>query len=53
MRTRTDIAAPIVVAVPLALVSDFNPGSVRDDGAYAIVTGGSVEFRKAPWQSVS
>jgi predicted phosphodiesterase len=25
-----------------------NPGSVRDDGAYAIVTGGSVEFRKAP-----
>jgi predicted phosphodiesterase len=30
-----------------------NPGSVRDDGAYAIVTGGSVEFRKAPWQNVS
>jgi predicted phosphodiesterase len=24
-----------------------NPGSVRDDGAYAIVTGGAVEFRKA------
>jgi predicted phosphodiesterase len=23
-----------------------NPGSVRDDGAYAIVTGGSVEFRR-------
>jgi hypothetical protein len=49
MRTRTDIAAPIVVAVPLALVSDIH-GS---DGAYAIVAGGSVEFRKAPWQSVS
>jgi predicted phosphodiesterase len=30
-----------------------NPGSVRDDGSYAVVTGGSVEFRKAPWQSVS
>ena len=30
-----------------------NPGSVRDDGAYAIVTGGSVEFRKAPWQNAS
>jgi predicted phosphodiesterase len=30
-----------------------NPGSVRDDGAYAIVTGGSVEFRKAPWPNVS
>jgi len=30
-----------------------NPGSVRDDGAYAIVTGGSVEFRKAQWQNVS
>jgi predicted phosphodiesterase len=30
-----------------------NPGSIRDDGAYAIVTGGSVEFRKAPWQNVS
>ena len=30
-----------------------NPGSVRDDGAYAIVTGGSVEFRRAPWQNVS
>ena len=28
-----------------------NPGSVRDDGSYAIVTGGSVEFRKAPWQN--
>ena len=24
-----------------------NPGSVRDEGAYAIVTGGSVEFRRA------
>jgi predicted phosphodiesterase len=30
-----------------------NPGSVRDDGSYAIVTGGSVEFRKAPWQNAS
>jgi predicted phosphodiesterase len=30
-----------------------NPGSVRDDGSYAVVTGGSVEFRKAPWQNVS
>ena len=30
-----------------------NPGSVRDDGSYALVTGGSVEFRKAPWQNVS
>ena len=30
-----------------------NPGSVRDDGAYAIVTGGSVEFRRATWQSES
>jgi predicted phosphodiesterase len=30
-----------------------NPGSVRDDGAYAIVTGGSIEFRKAPWQNAS
>jgi predicted phosphodiesterase len=28
-----------------------NPGSVRDDGSYAVVTGGSVEFRKAPWQN--
>jgi predicted phosphodiesterase len=25
-----------------------NPGSVRDEAAYAIVTGGSVEFRRAP-----
>jgi len=25
-----------------------NPGSVRDNGAYAVVTGGSVEFRRAP-----
>ncbi len=24
-----------------------NPGSVRDNGAYAVVTGGSVEFRRA------
>jgi predicted phosphodiesterase len=30
-----------------------NPGSVRDEGAYAIVTGGSVEFRRAVWQSES
>jgi predicted phosphodiesterase len=30
-----------------------NPGSVRDDGSYAVVTGASVEFRKAPCQSVS
>lgn len=30
-----------------------NPGSVRDDGAYAVVTCGSVEFRKAPWANVS
>src|ERR1700730_14611892 len=30
-----------------------NPGSVRDNGAYAIVTGGSVEFRRAPWQTAS
>jgi predicted phosphodiesterase len=30
-----------------------NPGSVRDEGAYAIVTGGSVEFRRVPWQSAS
>jgi predicted phosphodiesterase len=30
-----------------------NPGAVRDDRAYAIVTGGSVEFRRAPWQSAS
>jgi len=28
-----------------------NPGSVRDNGAYAVLTGGSVEFRRAPWQS--
>ena len=25
-----------------------NPGSVRDEGAYAIITGGSVEFRRTP-----
>ena len=25
-----------------------NPGSVRDNGAYAVLTGGSVEFRRAP-----
>jgi predicted phosphodiesterase len=30
-----------------------NPGSVRDNGAYAIVTGGSVEFRRASWQTAS
>jgi predicted phosphodiesterase len=30
-----------------------NPGSVRDEGAYAIVTAGSVEFRRAPWQNES
>jgi predicted phosphodiesterase len=30
-----------------------NPGSVCDEGSYAIVTGGAVEFRKAPWQNVS
>jgi predicted phosphodiesterase len=30
-----------------------NPGSVRDNGAYAIVTGGSVEFRRAPWPNAS
>jgi predicted phosphodiesterase len=30
-----------------------NPGSVRDDGAYAIVTGGSIEFRKASWPNAS
>ena len=30
-----------------------NPGSVRDEGAYAIVTGGSVEFRRTPWQNAS
>ena len=30
-----------------------NPGSVRDEGAYAIVTGGSVEFRREPWLSAS
>ena len=30
-----------------------NPGSVRDEGAYAIVTGGSVEFRRTPWQNES
>jgi predicted phosphodiesterase len=30
-----------------------NPGSVRDNGAYAVVTGGSVEFRSAPSQSGS
>jgi predicted phosphodiesterase len=30
-----------------------NPGSVGDEGAYAIVTGGSVEFRRALWQSES
>jgi predicted phosphodiesterase len=30
-----------------------NPGSVRDNGAYAVLTGGSVEFRRAPWQSES
>jgi predicted phosphodiesterase len=30
-----------------------NPGSVRDERAYAIVTGGSVEFRRAMWQSES
>src|ERR1700730_12947877 len=34
MRTRTDIAAPIVVAVPLALVSDIH-GS--DDALAAVV----------------
>jgi predicted phosphodiesterase len=28
-----------------------NPGSLRDDASYAVVTGGSVEFRKAPWQN--
>jgi predicted phosphodiesterase len=30
-----------------------NPGSVGDDGAYAIVTGGAVEFRKASWPTMS
>jgi predicted phosphodiesterase len=30
-----------------------NPGSVRDEGAYAVVTGGSVEFRRTPWQNAS
>jgi predicted phosphodiesterase len=30
-----------------------NPGSVRDEGAYAIVTAGSVEFRRTPWQNES
>jgi putative phosphoesterase len=30
-----------------------NPGSVRDNGAYAIITGGSVEFRRAASQSAS
>ena len=30
-----------------------NPGSVRDNGAYAVLTGGSVEFRRAPWQNES
>jgi len=30
-----------------------NPGAVMEDRAYAIVTGGSVEFRRAPWQSAS
>jgi predicted phosphodiesterase len=30
-----------------------NPGSVRDEGAYAIVTGGSVEFRRTPWQNAT
>jgi len=30
-----------------------NPGSVRDNAAYAIVTGGSIEFRRAPWQNAS
>jgi predicted phosphodiesterase len=30
-----------------------NPGSVRDEGAYAIVTGGSVEFRRAAWPTES
>ena len=30
-----------------------NPGSVRDNGAYAIITGGSVEFRRAASPSVS
>jgi hypothetical protein len=47
--------------VPLALVSDIpgsdvlfvDPGSVRDNGAYAVLTGGSVEFRRAPSLSAS
>ena len=30
-----------------------NPGSVRDEGGFAIVTGGSVEFRRTPWQNGS
>jgi predicted phosphodiesterase len=30
-----------------------NPGSVRDEGAFAIVTGGSVEFRRTPWLNAS
>ena len=30
-----------------------NPGSVRDEGAYAIVTGASVEFRRASWPNES
>ncbi len=30
-----------------------NPGSVRDEGSFAIVTGGSVEFRRTPWQNGS
>jgi predicted phosphodiesterase len=30
-----------------------NPGSVRDEGAYAIVTAGSVEFRRTSWQNES
>ena len=30
-----------------------NPGSVRDNGAYAVLTGGSVEFRRAASQNAS
>jgi hypothetical protein len=36
------------VPVPLALVSDIHG---NDAALAAIVTGGSVEFRKTPWQS--
>jgi hypothetical protein len=50
---------PVVLGHPDAFLLELPYDSLEPltqghlDGAYAIVTGGSVEFRKAPWPSVS